>query len=117
MTTGTNSSMSGGMSGGSMSGSMSGDTMGTPDYSLLNTKAFDHTDLMSARARGLSENQVATVAKIAEKPGRRSARSPTRFCAARRSRCWRTSPNLRLSDVLDVSDEKTKITTTTRPPV
>jgi hypothetical protein len=38
----------------------------TPDYSLLNNRAFDYMDLAQAKARGLSDREIATIAKIAE---------------------------------------------------
>ncbi len=46
-----------------MSGSMS-DTA-TPDFSLLNNMTYNYVDLQQAKARGLSDNQIATIAKIA----------------------------------------------------
>ena len=61
--------MSGGMSPMPMSG-MSGSNVPTPpmnlptDYKILNNRIFDGTDLEQARARGLSDNQIATVVKI-----------------------------------------------------
>ena len=45
-----------------MSGSMSDTAM--PDFSLLNNKNYDYVDLQQAKARGLSDNQIATIAKI-----------------------------------------------------
>ena len=36
------------------------------DYTILRNQAFTYTDLTQAKASGLSDNQVATVAKIAE---------------------------------------------------
>ena len=50
-----------------MSGSMS-DTA-TPDFSLLNNKSYDYVDLQQAKARGLSDSQIATIAKVADEAG------------------------------------------------
>ena len=66
---GGTSSMSGGTSSMPMSG-MSGSNVPTPpmnlptDYRILDNRIFDATDLEQARARGLSDNQIATVVKI-----------------------------------------------------
>ena len=50
-----------------MSGSMS--DMAMPNFSLLNNKSYDYVDLQQAKARGLSDNQIATTAKIADEAG------------------------------------------------
>ena len=47
-----------------MSGSMSDTAM--PNFSLLNNGIYDYVDLQQAKARGLSDNQIATTAKIAK---------------------------------------------------
>ncbi len=47
-----------------MSGSMSNTAM--PNFSLLNNMSYNYVDLQQAKARGLSENQIATTAKIAD---------------------------------------------------
>lgn len=91
---------------------MSGDmSSGTPDFKMLNNKTFDYTDLMAAKARGLSDDQVATVAKIADKTGvpfRDVADAVIRGVTfAKMADMY----NLRLQDVLDVNDEKAKIDT------
>ena len=50
-----------------MSGSMS--SSGTMDYSLLSNPHYDYIDLQQAKARGLSDSQIATISKIATKTG------------------------------------------------
>lgn len=76
--TDTTAPMSGGTSSTPMSGStssmpmsgMSSSNVPTPpmnlptDYRVLNNRVFDATDLEQARARGLSDNQIATVVRI-----------------------------------------------------
>ena len=39
------------------------------DYSVLNNRVFDSADLEQARARGLSESQIATIVKISKETG------------------------------------------------
>ncbi len=81
---GSGSMSSGSMSSGSMdSGStasmpmsgMSKPSVPTPptnlptDYSILNNRVFDNTDLSQARARGLTDSQIATIVKISKETG------------------------------------------------
>ena len=97
----------GSMTSGSMaSGSMSSGTM---DYSLLNNPNYDYVDLQQAKARGLSDSQIATIAKIAQEsyvPFNEVARAVER---------GQTFPslageyNLKLADVYDVDKEKQQI--------
>ena len=54
-------------SGNMSSGSMSGGTWS--NYSILNNRTFDHVDLQQAKARGFSDSQIATTAKIAKETG------------------------------------------------
>jgi len=110
MTTGTD--MSGGMSSGSMSnGSMSGGMMtsGVVDYTMLNNKSFDYVDLKSATARGLKEDEVATVAKIADKTGMSFHEIADAVLRGETFAKLADMYNLKLKDVLDVSDEKMKV--------
>ena len=88
------------------SGSMSSGTM---DYSLLNNPNLDYVDLQQAKARGLSDSQIATVAKIATqsyRPFNEVARAVER---------GQTFPslageyNLKLADVYDIDKEKQQI--------
>ena len=39
------------------------------DYSILNNRVFDGVDLQQARARGLSDSQIATIIKISKETG------------------------------------------------
>lgn len=70
-TTTSGTSTSGNMSSGSMSGGMSSGSMsgGSMDYSILSNPNYDYVDLAQAKARGLSDNQIATIAKIAKESG------------------------------------------------
>ena len=92
-----------------MSGTMSGDTMGMVDYTMLNSKTLDYTDLIAAKARGLSEDQVATVAKIAEKTGMPFRDITDAVIRGETFSKLADMYNLKLQDVMDASDEKTKI--------
>jgi len=107
---GMNTNTSGDMGSGSMSnGTMSDDIMGTPDYTLLNNKNFDYTDLQAAKARGLKEDEVAATAQIAERTGVPFQDIADAVLRGETFAKLADQYNLRLSDVLDVSDEKTKI--------
>lgn len=101
--------MSPGMSGGS-SMPMSTDPSTLPtDYKVLNNRYFDATNLQQARARGLSDNEIATIVKISKETGysfdeiagsvERGATFPQLAVAN----------NLKLSDVYNVSKEKQEI--------
>lgn len=110
MTTGTG--MNSGMSDGSMSnGSMSGGMMsgGMMDYTMLNNKTFDYVDLKSAKARGLKEDEVATVAKIADKTGMPFHEIADAVLRGETFSKLADMYNLKLKDVLDVNDEKMKV--------
>ena len=108
----TGGSMSGGTSSGSMSSSsMSGGSMssGTMDYSILSNPTYDYIDLKQAKARGLSDSQIATIAKIAQE-------SYTPFSVvARAVERGQTFPalageyNLKLADVYEADKEKQQI--------
>ena len=101
---------SGAMSGG-MSNSMSGGMMnnGMIDYSVLSDKTLDYTELMKAKARGLSDNEVATVAKIAEKTGYSFSAIVEKVLNGETFAKLADEMNLKLQDVMDVNDEKMKI--------
>jgi len=105
-TTGTGMSTGTGMNGGMSGGMMSGGMM---DYTLLNNKTFDYVDLKAAMARGLSEDQVATVAKIADKTGVSFREIADAVLRGETFAKLADMYNLRLVDVLDVNDEKTKV--------
>ena len=97
------------MSGGS---SMSGDSsvMNLPtDYKILNNRIFDGTDISQAKARGLSDTEIASVVRIATLTGlpfneivgmvERGATFPQ----------LATEYNLKLSDVYNVDKEKKEV--------
>ena len=95
---------------GAMSGSMSGGmSSGTMDYHLLSNPNYDYVDLMQAKARGLSDSQIATISKIARKSG-----TPFRMVSAAVER-GETFPmlageyNLKLADVYESEMEKQQI--------
>lgn len=101
------STSSGSMSNGSMPGMMSG-TM-TPDYKILSNPNYDYIDLQQAKARGLSDSQIATVAKIAQESG-----VPFRMVSAAVERgetfpMLATEYNLKLADVYESDKEKMQI--------
>ena len=90
---------------------MSSDAMssGTMDYHILSNPNYDYVDLKQAKARGLSDSQIATIAKIAQKSG-----TPFREVSAAVER-GATFPmlageyNLKLADVYDSEKEKQQI--------
>ena len=90
-----------------MSGSMASST--TMDYSLLSNPHYDYIDLQQAKARGLSDSQIATIAKIAKKTG-----MPFQEVSAAVER-GETFPslaaqyNLKLGDVYENDKEKQEI--------
>ncbi len=79
------------------------------DYHILSNPHYDYVDLQQAKARGLSDSQIATIAKIAEKSG-----TPFREVSAAVERGV-TFPmlageyNLKLADVYDSDKEKQQI--------
>ena len=82
---------------------------GTTDYSILSNPNYDYVDLMQAKARGLSDSQIATIAKIA-------GESYTPFSeVARAVERGQTFPslageyNLKLADVYEADKEKQQI--------
>ena len=96
-------SMPGAMSTSSMSGAMG------MDYSILSNPNYDYVDLQQAKARGLSDSQIATIAKIAAETGK-----PFRMVSAAVERgetfpFLATEYNLKLGDVYDVEKEKGQI--------
>ena len=94
-----------------MSGSsMSSDPSNLPtDYKILNNKYFDATNLEQARARGLSDNEIASIVRIAKLTGypfdeiagavERGATFPQ----------LAVDNNLKLSDVYNVDKEKQEV--------
>ena len=108
----SSTSTSGSMSSGSTtSGSMSSEPLSgsTTDYSILSNRNYDYVDLEQAKARGLSDNQIATIAKISKESG-----IPFRAVSAAVER-GETFPvlaaesNLKLADVYSADKEKQEI--------
>ena len=83
--------------------------MGTMDYHILSNRNYDYVDLMQAKARGLSDSQIATISKIARKSG-----TPFREVSAAVERgqtfpSLATQYNLKLGDVYENQNEKDQI--------
>ena len=81
------------------------------DYTPLHDRTLDYADLEAALARGLTLDEVATVAQIAARAG-----VPFRDVAdaVLRGETFPTLADqydLRLSDVLDVADERNRVAT------
>jgi uncharacterized surface protein with fasciclin (FAS1) repeats len=82
---------------------------GTPDYTLLNNKSFDYTDLLKARSSGFSDNEIATMAKIAHETGEpfheiaEEAQDGITFSTMASN--W----GLNIGNLYDNQDEKTRI--------
>jgi hypothetical protein len=99
----------GGMSG-SMSGGMASDmSSGTVDYSLLMNRHLDYVDLVQAKSRGLNDNEIATVAKISRETGVSFRDVVDQVLEGQTFASLAEMYNLKLSTVLDVTDEKTMI--------
>ena len=93
---------------GSMSTGMSSPA-GTIDYTVLANRTFDYLDLTQAKASGLSDNQVATVAKIAEETGQPFHSVRGDLMRGESFPTLATMYNLNLADLYNVDDEKAKI--------
>lgn len=94
------------------SGSMStGSTMmpGSIDFSVLNNPDFNYTDLKKAKAEGFSDNEVASIAKIAHFSGVSFTDITDQVLHGTTFSTLATRLNLNLGNVLDVADEKDKI--------
>ena len=110
MSTGSTTAMpmsSGSMSSGSMPGMMSG-TM-TPDYKILSNPNYDYIDLQQAKARGLSDSQIATVAKIAQESGVSFRMVSAAVERGETFPMLATEYNLKLADVYESDKEKMQI--------
>lgn len=82
---------------------------GTPDFSLLSNKAYDYVDLKKAKVNGLNDNEIASVAKIAEKTGYSFKSLSDEVLRGNTFAFMAVKYGLKLDDVLDVSAEKDKI--------
>lgn len=92
-------------------GSMSTPTMapGSIDYSVLGNPEFNYTDLKKAKAEGFSDNEVASMEQIHHYAGVPFTDIVDRVLHGTAFSTLATQYNLRLSDVLDVADQKDKI--------
>jgi uncharacterized surface protein with fasciclin (FAS1) repeats len=89
---------------------MSGDMSNMPtDYKILNNRYFDGTDLEQAKARGLSDNQIATIVKISKKTGMPFGQVAAMVERGETFPQIATDYNLRLGDVYSVDKEKQEI--------
>jgi hypothetical protein len=82
---------------------------GTPDYSLLNNQAFDYTDLLKARNSGLSDDSIATIARIAEITGLPYGEITQEVLDGQTFGDLSWTWGFDLTQVLNNQDEKTKI--------
>ncbi len=100
--------MSPGMSGSSMP--MSGDMSNMPtDYKILNNRFFDGTNLQQAKARGLSDNEIASVVRIVKLTGFSFDRIVGMVERGATFPQIATNYNLNLSDVYNVDKEKQEV--------
>ncbi len=108
---------------------MSGSTPGTPapmagmstpnvptppmnlptDYKVLNNRIFDGTDLEQARARGLSDPQIATIVKISKETALPFKEVSGMVERGETFPAIATAYNLKLSDVYSVDKEKQEV--------
>ncbi len=95
------------MSGGTMS-PMNPGTLPT-DYSILNNKVFDGVDLQQSRARGFSDNQIATIVKISKLTGYPFRQISGEVGRGKTFPVLASAYNLRLNDVYSVDKEKQEV--------
>jgi uncharacterized surface protein with fasciclin (FAS1) repeats len=79
------------------------------EYKILNNRVFDAIDLQQSRARGLSDDQIATIVKICKKTGL-SYQFVSR--AVQRGETFpelANTYNLRLGDIYNIDKEKQEI--------
>ncbi len=101
--------MSPSMSGGS-STPMSTDPSTLPtDYKILNNKYFDAVNLEQARARGLSDSEIASIVRIAKLTGYSFDAIASSVERGATFPQLATENNLKLSDVYDVDKEKQEV--------
>ena len=79
------------------------------DYSVLLNQNFDYTDLTQAKDSGLTDDQIATVANIAEKTGQPFSEVRADLLRGDTFASLATKYNLSLDDVYNVDEEKTEI--------
>lgn len=79
------------------------------DYKVLNNRVFDGTDLEQARARGLSDNQIATVVKISKETALPFNQVVGMVERGETFPAIATMYNLKLADIYNVDKEKQQI--------
>ena len=97
---------SGSMDATGMSGMMD---MNGADYSLLSNPNYDYVDLKRASRLGYSDHEIASISKIARLSGQPFSFILSRVHAGRTFALLASDYNLRLGDVLDVTDEQARI--------
>ena len=125
--TGTDSTTPAPMSGSTSPAPMSGSTSSMPmsgtastnvptppmnlptDYSVLNNRIFDATNLEQARARGLSDSQIATIIKISRETSLSFNQVSGMVERGESFPAIATRYNLRLADVYNIDKEKQQV--------
>jgi len=81
----------------------------TIDYSILKSPFYNYMDLKSAKTRGLSDSQIATIAKIAKETDQPFNSISAAVERGETFSSLATEYGLRLSDVYDSDKEKSEI--------
>lgn len=79
------------------------------DYKILNNRVFDGTDLEQARARGLSDSQIATIIKISRETALPFGQVSGMVERGQTFPAIATMYNLKLNDVYDNDKEKQQV--------
>jgi uncharacterized surface protein with fasciclin (FAS1) repeats len=82
---------------------------GTPDYTLLNNKSFDYTDLLKARSSGFSDDDIATIAKVAHETGEPFHEIADDALNGKTFSTMASDWGLNIGNLYDNQDEKTRI--------
>jgi len=80
-----------------------------PDYRLLTNPFYDYTAFKAAKAKGLSDRQIAALTKISEETGQSFRDLVDAVLRGETFSQMAMKYNLSLANVLDVSDEQSKI--------
>lgn len=95
---------------GSSSSSSDSSAMNLPtDYKILNNRYFDGTDVTQAKARGLSDTEIASVVRIAKLTGLSFDEIVSQVERGATFPQIATEYNLKLSDVYNVDKEKKEV--------
>ena len=101
-TTTDTSTMAGGMTSAGMD-------MNGADYRLLNDPRYDYVDLKRAHRLGYTDSEIASISKISWMSGWSFCHVLSRVMAGRTFALLATDYGLKLSDVLNVTDEEARI--------